>query len=185
MPSKKQRAKNSKNAKNAKTARKPTPILCGTVREVLAHPSINLEDKGRIFKCFRRIHSAGMVSAMPLKQGDTVTLTGLTTDQSLNGEQGLLGTFEKGRWNVLLVNKRVRPRNLMKKEWLEDGNFNTSISINGTNFIMRVDPDETVRCLTPSGMEGVHEIRAKFPWDDFWMIGFNREAPEDSDLYIE
>ena len=155
-----------------------------TVREVLAHPNVDLEDKGRMFKLFKQMYTTGNVSMMPLEEGDAVTLTGLTTDRSLNGEKGVLGTFENGRWNVPSLVTRVRPKNLIKAEWLKDSRFNTSISANGTTYIMRVEPDEVVRCLTPSGMGG-RMLLMKCPWDDMWLRGFNREIPEQSDLYLD
>ena len=152
-----------------------------TLHDILASPIISIEDKARAFKCFKRIHAVDNKSHMPLQTGDVVTISGLKTNKSLNGESGVLAGFETGRWAVPSLAALVRPANLIKDEWKMDRNFNTSVSHGGSTYILRIEHDQTVRCITPKGMSG-SMVRCKFPWGDIWMEGFNHDAPEKSEL---
>ena len=152
-----------------------------TLRELLASPLVDITDKARAFKCFKRIDTSLRESELPLRTGDLVTITGLKANKSLNGETGLIGEFEHGRWQVPSLSAKVKPINLIKDEWKFDRTFNTSVWHGGTTYIVRIEPDQTVRVITPNGTAG-RMICATFSWDDWWMEGFNREDPAASDL---
>lgn len=151
-----------------------------TLYSLLGSPNVNIEDKARAYKCFKRMQSTGITSNMCLRTGDRVTITGLKINKSLNGESGVLGSFENGRWQVPALAVKVRPENLIKQEWKLDSQFNTSVSYGGLTYIVRIEPDKTVRCITH--LHNVTMVQAKFPWDDVWMQGFNRKLPEESDI---
>lgn len=151
-----------------------------TLCSLLASPIVGIEDKARAFKCFKRMQSTGIKSNMCLRTNDRVTITGLNMKKSLNGKSGLLGSFENGRWQVPALAAKVRPENLLKEGWELDSQFNTSVSYGGLTYIVRIEPDQTVRCITH--LDNVTMVQAKFPWDDVWMEGFNRDVPEESDL---
>lgn len=154
-----------------------------TLRDLLASPKVGIDDKARAFKCFKRTNlNADKRSSMPLREGDTVTVIGLQVNKSLNGESGVLGPLEGGRWQLPSLSAMVRPVNLMKEEWKADYQFNTSVSHGGTTYIVRIEPDQTIRCITPNGMPG-RVVTLTSPWDDLWMEGFNRDAPAESDLF--
>lgn len=153
-----------------------------TIQEVLANKNIDIEDKARVFKCFKRMYTSDNKSKHPLKEGDPVTITGLLNNKSLNGETGVLGSFKDDRWAIPSLSVRVRPENIFKKEWMFEKNFNTSVTYLGRTYILRIDPDQTVRCITPTGIDG-RMMLMKTPWDDLWLEGFNRDAPEESDLF--
>ena len=120
-----------------------------TLRELLASPLVDVEDKARAFKCFKKIDAGCCESEFPLRKGDTVTIAGLKKARSLNGETGILGEFEDGRWQVPSLGAKVLPINLLKDEWKRDPRFTTSVSHGGTTYLVRIDPDQTVRVITP------------------------------------
>lgn len=153
-----------------------------SLRELLASPRVDLQDKARAFKCFKRMDTSGRVSEFPLCKGDLVTVSGLQRNRSLNGETGTLGEFENGRWQVPSLGARVLPVNLIKAEWKLDRHFTTSVLYEGTTYLVRIEPDQTVRVITPNGIGGKMLI-ATFPWDDMWMEGFNKDDPASSDLF--
>ena len=56
-----------------------------TLHEFLASPVVDIEDKARAFKCFKRIYTASRESKF-LRTGDLVTVTGLKKHRSLTGD---------------------------------------------------------------------------------------------------
>ena len=156
-------------------------MFCTTLHDLLASPLISIKDKASAFNCFKKIHEFDKKSKMSLQTGDVVIINGLKIKKSLNGQSGVLTGLKKGRWAIPSLGVWVRPVNLIKDEWKWDRDFNTSVSHGGKTYIMRIEPDQTVRCITPKGMSG-YLVRAKFPWDDIWIEGFNHDAPENSEL---
>jgi hypothetical protein len=152
-----------------------------TLHDILASHIISIEEKARAFKCFKQIIAFDIKSKMSLQAGDVVTISGLKMKKSLNGQSGVLTGFKNGRWAVPSLAAWVRPVNIIKDEWKMDREFNTFVSHEGKTYILRIEHDQTVRCITPKGISG-HLVRVKFPWDDIWMEGFNHNAPEISEL---
>lgn len=152
-----------------------------TLHDILASHIISIEEKARAFKCFKQIHAFDNKSKMPLQTGDVVTISGLKIKKTLNGKSGVLTGFKNGRWAVPSLSAWVRPVNLIKDGWKMDRDFNTFVSHGGNTYILRIEHDQTVRCITPKGISGFL-VLSKFPWDDIWMEGFNHDAPENSEL---
>ena len=162
------------------------PEVGRTLKELLASKHVDVEDKARAFMCFKKLTSVYDDAPNPLGVGDKVTVVGLKNNKSLNGCTAILGPFDTSlnRWNVPSLDARIRPINLIKEEWKFDRVFNTSVLHNKQTYMYRIEPDMTVRCLTPNGLGG-SMVLCKFPWNDGFMTGYNREAPEMSDFDAE
>ena len=153
-----------------------------TLDDLMRHSEIDIEDKKRAFVCYKRISMAYPLGLDPSHEplmGDKVTIVNLTNHDDLNGCNGRLGSYDTGRWQVLGPNVRVKPENLICEKWLMDRRHNTSVQVRGRTYILRIDVDKTVRCITPEGAAG-SMIRMKTPLEEVWSEGWNAKEPWNS-----
>jgi hypothetical protein len=115
--------------------------------------------------------------------GDVVTIAGLRHNKSINGEEGVLGAYDAAtdRWDVTALGVRVRPRNLVKKQWLRAAQCNTTITWKGIVYTMHIGNDRSVRCLKALGAPRDTMV-VRMATDDLWMCGYNYAQPELSDF---
>lgn len=159
-----------------------------TLEELLASPDVDPDNKRRAYSCWNRRRSVNFAKGVhlgeepePLCEGDEVTVVGLMTNKSLNNCTGVLGSFVDGRWEIPALSARVKPFNLVKKQWLYAGRYNSSIVFHGIVFTVQINDDKSLRFLDKgSPAHKMKMLRLNTPWS--WDDGYNEAQPELSDL---
>jgi hypothetical protein len=161
-----------------------------TLEELLASTEVDADDKQRAYKCWKRREMCGFACTSsygeepePLATGDEVVVAGLEYNKSLNGETGVLGSYDadSGRWEVPALGARIKSQNLIKRQWFRAAHYNTGIVYRGVMYTMHIGNDRTVRCLQPNGPSRGSKV-LRMNTADEWLLGYNFSQPHLSDF---